>query len=233
MKKKTSVIWRISKKDLEKRTKESSTIAEVLRSFGLYNKGGNYKTLKKRLDDDEIDYSHIPLGRQARKGRKFGGVGKISLDEIMVKNSTYNRFHLKNRLLKNGILKNECSICDQGPEWNGKSLVMVLDHINGISNDHRLKNLRMVCPQCNSQLPTFCGRHNKKIKYHCKDCGGEISRNAKKCNKCVSKKKGLKNRKVKNRPSKEKILEMKKTMSMCAIGRKYGVSDNAVRKWIK
>lgn len=40
-------------------------------------------------------------------------------------------------------------------------------------------------------------------------------------------------RKVKDRPSKDEIVEMRKTMSWCAIGRKYDVSDNAVKKWMK
>ena len=72
-----------------------------------------------------------------------------------------SRKHLKRRLLTNGILKNECSICNLGNEWNGKPIVMRLDHINGDSTDHRKENLRMVCPNCDSQLLTYCG---KKIK---------------------------------------------------------------------
>lgn len=47
------------------------------------------------------------------------------------------------------------------PTWNGKPLILTLDHRNGISNDHRLENLRWLCPNCNSQTETFCGRRKK------------------------------------------------------------------------
>ena len=41
-------------------------------------------------------------------------------------------------------------------------MTLILDHINGINNDHRLENLRFVCPNCNIQLDTNCGKKNKK-----------------------------------------------------------------------
>ena len=236
-KKRTSKISQIDKKELEKIVKECKTIGEILRYFGLSNKGNNYKTIKGRMEADNIDYSHIPLGTNAcyfhaKNGISFGGVSARPLEEIMVENSNYSRNHLKKRLLKKGILENKCSICGLGPEWNGKGIVMVLDHINGVSNDNRLENLRMVCPNCNSQLPTFAGRKIKTTN-NCKDCGKEIRKISEKCNSCASKERGKNKRKVKDRPSKEEINKMLETMSMCAIGRKYGVSDNAVRKWLK
>ena len=85
------------------------------------------------------------------------------LDEILVKNSTYNRFHLKKRLLKQNLLENTCAICGCQPIHNGKPLVLVIDHINGVHNDNRINNLRMLCPNCHSQTDTFSGR-NKKYK---------------------------------------------------------------------
>ena len=46
------------------------------------------------------------------------------------------------------------------PFWNGKKLVFQLDHINGKRNDHRLENLRWLCPNCHSQTETYCGKKN-------------------------------------------------------------------------
>lgn len=79
----------------------------------------------------------------------------------LVPNSNTNRGHLKKLLIRKGLLRNECYICGQAPEWNGKELVMVIDHINGIHNDNRLENLRLLCPNCNSQTDTFSGRLRK------------------------------------------------------------------------
>ncbi len=49
-----------------------------------------------------------------------------------------------------------CTLCGQGPEWNGKVLVLQLDHENGDCTDNRLENLRFMCPNCHSQTETFC-----------------------------------------------------------------------------
>ena len=81
------------------------------------------------------------------------------LEKVMIENSTYYRGHLKRRLLENRTLKNKCDICGLENIWNNKKIIMVLDHKNGIRNDHRLENLRMLCPNCNSQTDTFCGKN--------------------------------------------------------------------------
>lgn len=53
----------------------------------------------------------------------------------------------------------KCSICGMPDEWNDQPLVFVLDHIDGNSNNNWRDNLRCVCPNCDSQLPTFAGRN--------------------------------------------------------------------------
>lgn len=232
MRKRTSIIWSISKEELEKVVLNSGSLSEILKHFGLYNKGGNVRTLKKRLEEEEIDYSHIPLGPDSNKGRKIPKKA-FPLKKVMVENSTYSRGSLKRRLLKDGILKNECSECGQEGEWQGQKLVMVLDHINGISNDHRLENLQMLCPNCNSQTETFAGKKNKHH-YYCKECGEEKKyKLSKLCFECSKKINGQYRRKIKNRPSEEQLLKEIKELGYCGTGRKYGVSDNAVRKWVK
>lgn len=226
MRKRTSPIWNISKKELNEIVKNSNSLSEILKFFGLCYKGGNGKTLKKRLEEDGIDYFHIPLGRDSNKGRKIPKKAK-PLKEIMIENSTYSRYHLKKRLIKEKILKERCYNCGLPSFWDGKKLVLILDHINGISNDNRLENLRLLCPNCNSQTDTFAGKRLKKY-YYCKKCGTKVSRNFDMCKKCN----GLQRRKV-ERPIKKDLLEDISKLGYVGAGKKYGVSDNAIRKWLK
>jgi len=223
----TSIVWQISKEELEKIVKKSKSLAEIIKHFGLVIASGNYKTLKKRLNEENIDYSHIKLGLNSNKGRKFREKA-FPLKEVMVKNSTYSRYNLKRRLLKNNMLENKCSICGLEPEWNSQKLVMILDHINGVNNDHRLENLRLLCPNCNSQTDTFAGKRLKK-RYNCSICRKTITKYSTICKKCSE----MKQRQIQNRPSKEQLLKEIEETNYCAVGRKYGVSDNTIRKWLK
>ena len=160
MPKRTSPIWLVSKQELEFIVAKAESISDILVHFGLINKGHNYRTLKKRLIEDSIPFDHIKLGPHSNKGRKFETENKIPLSEILVENSSYtNRSRLKIRLFAARLLKNQCYICRQLPEWNGKPLSLQLDHINGISNDHRIENLRILCPHCHSQTDNFAGRN--------------------------------------------------------------------------
>lgn len=164
--KKRSLIWALEKSELEKLVANSTSLGEILRFFSLQNKGGNSSTLKKRLIEENIDFSHITLGIGSNKGKNFSPA-KTPLSEILTTNSTYSRTHLKNRLLCEEILDNVCSECGQNGIWNDKPLRMVLDHINGISDDNRIENLRMLCPNCNSQMDTFSGRNKKYSRTGC------------------------------------------------------------------
>jgi hypothetical protein len=200
-----------------------------LRKIGLVPKGGNYRTVHMEAIRLGLDTSHW-LGHAHLKGKKRI-LPKVSLSDVLVENCEYSRSNLKSRLLKEGILDNTCAICGQLPEWHGKPLVLVIDHINGINNDNRLENLRILCPHCNSQQDTFCGRKNKGVyktpRWSCRDCGRIISKGANRCLECDRKKA----RRI-ERPSLESLLEDRKTMSMEAVGRKYGVCGNSVKKWI-
>ncbi len=74
-----------------------------------------------------------------------------------------NRSNLKWRLLQEGLLSNRCEACGL-TEWRGKPLSIQIDHVNGIANDNRLENLRMLCPNCHSQTETFSGRNARRRK---------------------------------------------------------------------
>ena len=105
----------------------------------------------------------VTVWRRAKKlglTFKIGGERKkIDLIEILDgKHPTYQTLKLKNRLLKENILENKCSICGID-EWQGKQISLQLDHIDGDNHNHRLENLRLVCPNCHSQTDTYCGKN--------------------------------------------------------------------------
>lgn len=72
-----------------------------------------------------------------------------------------NRHHVKTRLLHAGLLTNRCSQCGI-TSWQDRPLTMHIDHVNGVRDDHRLENLRMLCPNCHSQTETYGGRNMKR-----------------------------------------------------------------------
>lgn len=84
------------------------------------------------------------------------------LEEILVAGRRQSRWRVKARIMQAGLLPNRCADCEIGPEYNGKPLMLQLDHINGDGEDWRLENLRLLCPNCHSQSPTFCGRNHKR-----------------------------------------------------------------------
>jgi len=216
--------------------KESKNKSETLHKLGLHTFTGNYDTLNRYLKKYNIDISHF---------KRMGNIKnlifkkKIQINEILVSGSTYsNRTNLKKRLYEEGFKKPICELCGQGEIWYGKRMSLILDHINGINYNNCLENLRIVCPNCNATLSTHCGRNvkdikRKKIKTKIKKhkycfCGKEIRLISKMCIDCHNKK----NRKV-ERPPKEQLFQEVKKLGYSATGRKYGVSDNAIRKWIK
>ncbi len=52
-----------------------------------------------------------------------------------------------------------CSICGSAATWQGLPLTLILDHIDGDPTNNRRENLRLVCPNCDSQLPTYKSRN--------------------------------------------------------------------------
>ena len=92
-------------------------------------------------------------------------------------------------------------------------------------------------PNCNSQQETFAGKNGRAIvNSQCKECGIFVSKSSSRCKKCYQKSlKGqerIKTRKC-QRPEKEILLLEIAKLGYCGTGRKYGVSDNAIRKWTK
>lgn len=213
--------------------KNSNNLTDVARNLRLSAFCGNRSTIKKYVKLYCIDISHFKIDYSKRKNRS-----KMNLSEILIQNSTYNTTDLKNRLYDEGLKERICEKCGQNENWHGEHMSLILDHKNGVNDDHRLENLQIVCPNCNATLPTHCGKNVGKSKYkkaitknveknYCL-CGKIIDRKAKTCKTCNE----FQQRKVK-RPPHEQLQNEIKENGYSAIGRKYGVSDTAIRKWMK
>lgn len=151
-----SKIWLTPRNELVSAVDSGTSFVGILRTIGVYTVGANINTLKRRLRQDSIDHSHIP---SSNIGRKFGKpIGLASTESLLVSNSNTGRNVIKRRIISESLLPYKCKECGLDPIWNAKPLSLVLDHENGIPNDHRLENLRFLCPNCNSQTPTFAGK---------------------------------------------------------------------------
>ena len=125
--------------------KEAKSMAEASATLKIH-----FNSFKKRA---------IELGcynpNQSGKGYTKMFKEKYPLEEILEgKHPHFNTFKLKNKILKNNILENKCDVC-KITEWNEKQINLELDHKDGNRFNHKLENLRLICPNCHSQTPTY------------------------------------------------------------------------------
>jgi hypothetical protein len=219
----------------------SRSYAETLRRLGMCQGGGAAEILRKWVRVWGIPVDHFDPHWAARTRNS---TRTRPLESVLVEHSTYSRSTLKKRLYGEGLKRPECELCGQGEMWRGSRMALILDHVNGVSTDNRLENLRIVCPNCAATLETHCGRNVKLMGDRvCARCGATFRPRAERQRHC-SKACGIRSdrpqlreprperRKV-ERPGYEQLRADLARMSWVAVGRKYGVSDNAVRKWLR
>jgi len=212
---------------------KSESVSQILIALGFLPHVNYYKELRERCQE---------LGLELPTYQRQPGHTAKSLEEVLIVGSTYNRINLKRRLLKEGLLRNECYECKQPPVWNNKPLVLQLDHINGINNDNRLENLRFLCPNCHTQTETFCGKRNdrknrlkkeprpRKVYYKnkCQKCDNLKTTTSKLCRTCSNS-----NRFTVQWPDTEALILMIKDTNFVETAKLLGCSDNAVRKHLR
>lgn len=212
-------------KEIENIVKNSISYKDFARKIGYSNSpsGDTIKSLEKKLE--KYDTSHFSSTKMTPISR--------TPENTFIENSTTDQKTLRKLYIQGEYSKYECSICGLQPEWQGKELTLILDHINGVNNDDRLENLRWVCPNCNQQLETTGSRNPQRKtfakKYYCVDCGKEVFRGSTRCTSCEFKRRTIS---LEDMPvTREELKELIRTQPFTQIGKNFGVSDNAIRKW--
>lgn len=214
----------------------SRSWAETLRRLGYKSAGGNWRTVQKYARAWDIDCSHFDSMAASLEGLRRSWGRPPPLSEILIEGSTYKRGDVKRRLFSEGLKEKRCELCGQGEEWRGQRMALILDHINGVPDDNRLENLRIACPNCAATFATHCGRKNKRPNRRCSTCGGDFApKKARQayCTRACALRRPRPSRRIVERPPYGQLLAEIEQSSYSAVGRKYGVSDNAVRKWVR
>ena len=147
-----------TKELLEENVKDCYSFAELCRRLGLNPEGSNPKTLKKKMNEFNVDYSHFTGKNWNVNPNNPVYRGKYLPN--LCKHSSLSSANAKELVYRMGLKENKCECCGLS-EWRGKPLVCELHHINGDTTDNRIENLIILCPNCHSQTDNFRSRNRK------------------------------------------------------------------------
>ena len=151
--------------ELKEAVKSSGSIRQTLIKLGVAPYGGNYDVFRKAVKHYGISTEHFhgqlwhPSDNTGIM-RKSGEKRRRKLKDILTEDSHYQSSKLRQRLIEEGLKERKCESCGL-TEWMGQEISLELDHINGTRTDNRIENLRILCPNCHSQTPTYRGRNKK------------------------------------------------------------------------
>lgn len=140
-----------SEEDLINSVKSSKSYSEVCRKLGLVDVGGNLKTVRRKIENLNLDTSHF-TGQLWNKGGRSKAA--IPLKNLLKPNTRYST-KLKDRILDEGIKERQCECCGN-TEHMGKPIPLQLHHIDGDRSNNQISNIQILCPNCHSLTDNFC-----------------------------------------------------------------------------
>ena len=198
-----------------------NTMRQVLLEFNRNQSAFSYRSLRKKLVEWDINIEHFLTNSQVtKKLYAEGKLKKIKSEDLFVENSSSGRSTIKKRILDEKLIPYQCFKCSNKGEWMGETISLILDHKNGVNNDHRLENLRFTCPNCDATLETHCqGSKALKLKEPKID-KRKLSPDRINMRKVVW-------------PTKIVLGDLLISHSYTSLARAYGVSDTTIRTWCK
>lgn len=145
--KKVKIADKIPKDEFIRTCNEANNMHEASRLLGIKS----FNTFRSKA----IEYNCYKTNQGAKGSNKNIGFQK----EV---HEYKTRSGIRGRIIKDNLLPYKCQECGLEEYWNGKKIVLHLDHINGVNNDHKIENLRFLCPNCHSQTSTYTGRNSYK-----------------------------------------------------------------------
>lgn len=154
--------YKHTKNELQEFVKKSLNMTDLCKQLGITPAGGNFKTLRSKIKNLDIDTSHF-TGSGWNVGSRYKPFGKRKeLKDILVIDSSHtNSNSLRGRLLKEGIKDHKCESCGL-EKWMDKPIKLELHHVNGNNTDHRIENIELLCPNCHAYTDNYRGK-NKSL----------------------------------------------------------------------
>lgn len=120
-------------------------------------------TTSRRLLDRSISAYGLSTAHFTGQGHARGrpSPARRPADDILrqlAPGSRRTKTSLLRRALDDKSVPRRCGACGLRDTWQGRRLVLEIDHINGDRLDNRIRNLRYLCPSCHSQTRTFSRR---------------------------------------------------------------------------
>lgn len=131
---------------IEKSQTMSQACAEVKLKYGTFKRRAQALSLWKP--------NQHRVGMVKLKSNKLGQTKYKTEDILDGKYPEFSGTRLRKRLIDDGTKENKCEDCGIN-EWNGKPITCELHHIDGDHTNHRLRNLKILCPNCHSQTDSF------------------------------------------------------------------------------
>lgn len=146
-----------TKTQLIQAVKENYSIRQVLVTLNVSPHGGNYRVINSYIEKLGLDTSHFK-GQGWSKSKKIGY--RSSIKDYLSNKQPIQSYKLKNRLFLEGLKDKKCEVCGI-THWNGELAPLELDHINGNHKDNTLSNLKILCPNCHAQTPTYRSKNRR------------------------------------------------------------------------